>query len=128
MEPEPERAETHAAVTVPASTMLLTKCIFVGALVRLCGSREAGWLLDSRLCDPPPPSCKPDEPLFSVCSFWSGLSGWPVGLAFILLAPPEWVKPLTEREREREWLLSWHDHASHALRHFISCWLILEFK
>lgn len=49
-------------------------------------------------------------------------------LAFILLAPPEWVKPLMERQSERDWLLSWRAHASHVLHYFISCLLILEYK
>lgn len=61
MESEPERTKAHTVVAVPASTMLLTKCIFVQALVCLCGSRDGGrrgvvegWLLDSRLFDSHP--------------------------------------------------------------------------
>jgi len=103
---QPERTKAHRAVAVPTSTMLLTKCVFVRA-PRLCEclgatrGGEEGWLLNSRFFDSHS-SCKPDEaPLPSVCSFWSGLSGQPVGRAFILLAPPEWVKPLMEGGRER---------------------------
>lgn len=67
-----------------------------------------------RLCDVYSPANQM-SPCSLSYSFWSGLSGGPVGVAVILLVNPEWAKPLMKKERGRDWLLSWHVHASHAL-------------
>lgn len=74
-------------------------CVCVGGRERL--RRGGSWISFFLFFTLTPHAKQMNPSLLSVCSFWSGLSGQPVGLALILLAPSEWVKPLMEREKHR---------------------------
>lgn len=116
--------------------MPLTKCI-LALLLLLCGffflsgcrkGVDVGKLLNSQLFDSHP-SCKPDEPLSSLCA----LSG-PAYLAGQLVSSfsspgPSRAGKASGGETEQERLASLlAAHASHVLHYFISCLLILEYK